>query len=571
MASNANPQDIFQFIEKLEADQVSQQELDQFSTMLLDDRQALVLFYEFMSLNSIVSRHQKSDKYLMETAGLSDEKLEQLYRDIIEQEEKIHNELNDAHQKIQKKKIEKDAQEQLEEFLQAQSKGQRRNPSRPVQDSSTVKSISISPFIVKMVVAACLLVGLSIVWFSISKAVTVVATVTDTIQAQWAHEPVEILEAKDYHLISGLAEIMLHDGTKITLEGPSEISFESTSRIYLGYGKLVADVAVETEGFTVYTPGATIVDLGTEFGVHVDDNQTSHLVVFEGSVTIQPHENESRERFTVTKGEMMVVELDSPMVEKDMGTHHYVRNISQKPVKVQGVDCHNITKPQFRLIQPAKTIQDNPGLNYNGVDLVSNVPDVKENTGQYSMKFDRVNDHVRIKPKNHPLFHRDHSELTYTLWVNFTELSPQTILFAPYDLNESGGDGVEALFEVYLDDVADGKFVLGCTYYIENEKYKDAMVCVTGDVNISKNQWYHLSLTMKHSTLRLYLDGQLIAESVNSNEQSTNGVDEIVLGNFNNAHAVSMEDRKTGFIINDFAIYTRTLSLQNITCLATRR
>ena len=43
-----------------------------------------------------------------------------------------------------------------------------------------------------------------------------------------------------------------------------------------------------TAGFTVNTPSARVVDLGTEFAVAVEKTGQSEIHVFVGSVTVQP-------------------------------------------------------------------------------------------------------------------------------------------------------------------------------------------------------------------------------------------------------------------------------------------
>jgi hypothetical protein len=49
-------------------------------------------------------------------------------------------------------------------------------------------------------------------------------------------------------------------------------------------GKLVASVPTKAIGFTVETPEAEFVDLGTEFGVKVDEHGTAEATVFRGCI-----------------------------------------------------------------------------------------------------------------------------------------------------------------------------------------------------------------------------------------------------------------------------------------------
>ena len=89
-------------------------------------------------------------------------------------------------------------------------------------------------------------------------------------------------------LARGLAEISFDSGAGIILEGPAVFEPTSENGGYLHSGRLAANVPVGAAGFSVHTPSAVIVDLGTEFGVAVEDDGTSEVQVFSGNVEISP-------------------------------------------------------------------------------------------------------------------------------------------------------------------------------------------------------------------------------------------------------------------------------------------
>lgn len=91
-------------------------------------------------------------------------------------------------------------------------------------------------------------------------------------------------------LVSGNAELQFTSGTNIVLEGPCEVEVLSANAAYLHAGKVFVDVAELSDGFTLETPDATIVDLGTEYAVSLDDESTE-VHVFEGSVIWEPGGN----------------------------------------------------------------------------------------------------------------------------------------------------------------------------------------------------------------------------------------------------------------------------------------
>lgn len=166
-----------------------------------------------------------------------------------------------------------------------------------------------------------------------------VGRITALVDCQWSDPntavsgPVAVPLGRKYALSAGLVEITYDTGAKVILQGPCTYDVDSTAGGYLTVGKLVARVERKGESankqssnpksnipslsrlFTVTTPTARVTDLGTEFGVEVDNraNTTSH--VFRGSVELRTvpastatnavshvmHENQSA-RVTVTDG-----------------------------------------------------------------------------------------------------------------------------------------------------------------------------------------------------------------------------------------------------------------------------
>jgi len=85
-------------------------------------------------------------------------------------------------------------------------------------------------------------------------------------------------------LESGSAVVVFNSGATALVEGPAELSIESGNRMFLKSGRLAADVPPQAHGFTVNTPRLNAVDLGTRFGVVVDEEGNSELHVMEGEV-----------------------------------------------------------------------------------------------------------------------------------------------------------------------------------------------------------------------------------------------------------------------------------------------
>ncbi len=89
-----------------------------------------------------------------------------------------------------------------------------------------------------------------------------------------------------YSLDRGVIELEMRSGVKVLIEGPAAYALVSEDRIRVERGRLVGNVSPDSIGFTIETPYAAIVDLGTEFGVEVSMDETVGVTVFDGEVEV---------------------------------------------------------------------------------------------------------------------------------------------------------------------------------------------------------------------------------------------------------------------------------------------
>jgi hypothetical protein len=85
----------------------------------------------------------------------------------------------------------------------------------------------------------------------------------------------------------GEIELVYESGVKLLLLGPVDFVLQEIGG-ELRRGGLMALVPQAGHGFTIGTPNGKVVDLGTEFGVMVDDFGVSEVSVFEGKVEAFP-------------------------------------------------------------------------------------------------------------------------------------------------------------------------------------------------------------------------------------------------------------------------------------------
>ena len=121
-----------------------------------------------------------------------------------------------------------------------------------------------------------------------------VGRITGMVDCKWADPQTETVYdanvrlGRRYALHSGLMEITYATGAKVILQGPVTYKVESRNGGFISVGKLTGTVEVEkAKGFVVRTPTAVVTDLGTEFGVLVQEDQSVEVQVFRGLVEIQ--------------------------------------------------------------------------------------------------------------------------------------------------------------------------------------------------------------------------------------------------------------------------------------------
>ena len=123
-----------------------------------------------------------------------------------------------------------------------------------------------------------------------SRASSSAARVTGVIDCEWPDgvSPLkfgDVLTPGDrLQLEKGLLQLTFDMGAKVVVEGPSDFVVASPNSATLDAGKIAAVVPPSGRGYTVLTPTAEVVDLGTEFGVTVNDEGASEVHVFEGDV-----------------------------------------------------------------------------------------------------------------------------------------------------------------------------------------------------------------------------------------------------------------------------------------------
>ncbi|MEX0867184.1 MAG: FecR family protein [Pirellulales bacterium] len=161
-----------------------------------------------------------------------------------------------------------------------------------------------------------------------SPTVRIAARLTQLQDAVWRQDAAwtqgaDLPEGATLSLQSGMAEILFLSGARVLLEGPGEFQLENDNHGRLRVGQLTAVVGREARGFAIDTPSATIVDLGTEFDVRVDEQGATDTVVFSGEIEVSWQSDRALEtaRRTLRAGEgLQIASQGSRVTPVDVAT-----------------------------------------------------------------------------------------------------------------------------------------------------------------------------------------------------------------------------------------------------------
>jgi len=126
----------------------------------------------------------------------------------------------------------------------------------------------------------------------VAPAPAAVAEMTASHRCVWEGENAQLamgtkfLPGEELRLREGLAELAFTSGARVILQGPAAFRVGDEKNGFLAEGALAATVPPPAQGCTVQTPLASVVDLGTEFGVRVAPDGTAEAHVFQGRVLL---------------------------------------------------------------------------------------------------------------------------------------------------------------------------------------------------------------------------------------------------------------------------------------------
>ena len=383
------------------------------------------------------------------------------------------------------------------------------NEQRVMSAPTGLGRVLLTP-VVGLAVAACVLVLLIPRWYARQDAPSqvVAARIAGIVDSritcdgrEWEQPD---LPVGQYELHEGLLHLQCDGGVTVYMEAPARFQLVNGKRILLHDGRLSANVPPAGVGFTVDTPEAEVVDFGTEFSVDVEDGN-SEVHVFEGLVRVQPTHRENAsdvQTFDVRGDQAIRINQSSGQpTEIKLARDRFIRGFEEPRRSYSRLLKQLSPDVSYRMAIRDQGLNATP-MEYSGVVLTGKGRRPPHARGVFaggSLRVGADSSGRGGRVDQFPLL--ETGQFSVVVFVYLDELdaseTERTIM--------TKGAVLSGCFELSMDA----------------EKHVNATVCgnggeianVTSTVPLTQQTWRHLAVTVDGDQLKLFEDGQLVAQS----------------------------------------------------------
>ncbi len=163
-------------------------------------------------------------------------------------------------------------------------------------------------------------------------------------------------------LVAGAIEITLCNSVSMVFEGPGELELLTPMRAILHAGQAVARVPKNARGFRMETPGANVVDLGTEFAVKTGSGLSTDVQVYDGQVIATPRSGNATGSFSqrLVAGHAARYTPDAHTVSQSLAyaPDRFVRRLPvDPPIELQDMNPKFLNQSRFEEILVTRSVQ----------------------------------------------------------------------------------------------------------------------------------------------------------------------------------------------------------------------
>jgi hypothetical protein len=407
-----------------------------------------------------------------------------------------------------------------------------------------------------------------------------VAMLTHGASLVWDDEKADLeigaqLQPGPLRLKSGVAEIEFYNGARLVLEGPAEMELISPMEVRLQSGKLKARVPEPAHGFQVHlNDGATITDLGTEFGVNEVAAQVPQVHVFQGKVEVAVAPEAKKPVQLLIQGQSVEVQANEihPMaltpaqslaqfVDENEVARREATELKTRYVAWQNRAGKLDADPALRVhyyfeSNRTKKVQLLNASRQKGKGSIGTIIGCSWTDGRWpgkkALEFQDTNSAVKFSVPGHL------RSLTYMTWILIDDLPNAYNGLAMTDRQRPGG--------VHWEISRQGKIIFAVRVPTADKKNAWDRVA-TGNIlkPEKRGRWMHLAAVYDGSAGRmsLYVDGKQVA-SKKTEQRADLYLDGVEIGNWSRRSTTPESIRDIHGRMDEFAVLARPLSAQEI-------
>jgi anti-sigma factor RsiW len=114
-----------------------------------------------------------------------------------------------------------------------------------------------------------------------------------------------------YRLLTGSIRLNTAAGAAVAISGPAAFEILNAREITLFHGKLAAQMLEDASSLTVHTPRFALTDLGTAFGINIEETGAALVSVFDGKVSIHDQDTAPGDDLPLDSGYSMKSEPEA--------------------------------------------------------------------------------------------------------------------------------------------------------------------------------------------------------------------------------------------------------------------
>jgi hypothetical protein len=374
---------------------------------------------------------------------------------------------------------------------------------------------------------AAMLIVVASIHFLPKKTSRPVASITGHYNANWSGAGEVILtgsrlwnDERQYRLDRGVAKITFDSGAVILVEAPAQLHFINENELFF-QGSMTAQVPLAAHGFKIHTSYSEVVDLGTEFGLYADDNE-SRLHVLNGKVKLSESSSLRKEALTqlVQAGHGYQMNRSGMISEIPLRTEAFRWDLpdsyEQAVYKTNPVCYWRFDRDAAEKMINEMNPMDSQNYYWGKVDLNVPGPNLGSSKPNYALRLsgsdvsqqeDYPVGYGILKDKGNVL--KQTGSYSVVLWICPEALGIQNIIVSSNELLETVKTLEGYSDQIYLNENNQISFYVYCSGSAENNQ---ALQSINASDAVQLNTWYHVAASYSHDgNMKLYINGRLKA------------------------------------------------------------